>query len=301
MPAGTWAQLPQTNIDTALGRGGVSGNQLHFALAMAWDPIRLKLHYTGSDHNDGVTNYMTYDATTNSWSFLGSIPLTPSHGYDHNTIDPNTGILYVREYGIALGGTRIWQLPPGGSWSMRTSWNPTQYVNVANGTTWWRGQLRGAGANGALVIYNCGAVNGQVLAWNPSNDAWFADITGFGGSSTYHCFAEYSPVYNVALFGGGNLNPRTVWRLNADRTVTALTSAPVDLGVQRGNVTVDPVTGDFLIMGYGQLWQFNPRGGGTWTQQIGPRTPPSAVGNPGPPELDAVVSVPISNFGSPGD
>src|SRR5262245_48016587 len=126
MQPGTWAQLPQTNINAALGRGGVVGNQLPYAVAMAWDPVRQKLTFAGADHGESAVNYMSYDAAGNSWTFGGGTPLTLSHGYDHNTLDPNTGILYVREFGIATGGNRIWQLPPGGSWSVRTSWTPTQ-------------------------------------------------------------------------------------------------------------------------------------------------------------------------------
>src|SRR5207244_1128308 len=59
----------------------------------------------------------------------------------------------------------------------------------------------------------------------------------------------------------------------------------------------DPVTGNFLIMGNGQLWEYDPSGQGRWTLQSGSRTPPSAVGNPGSPNFDSVISAPISNYG----
>jgi hypothetical protein len=180
---------------------------------------------------------------------------------------------------------------------LSTTWPVTAYVEVAVGTAWWSGTITGGDTNGTLLIYNCGAPSGQVLLWNPTSNTWFADIQGFGGNSTYHCVAEYSPVHNVAIFGGGNDNPRKVWRLNSNRTVTVLPDAPVDLGVQHANLSVDPVTGHFLVMGYGQLWQLDPRGSGSWTQQNGSRTPPSAVGNPGSPDLDSVISAPISNYG----
>ena len=293
MTPGTWAQLPQTNINAVLGQGSISGNQLPFAMTAAWDPSRQILHFVGNDHNDSATHYIYYTAATNSWTFAGNLPMPASHGYDHLSLDPNTGILYFRQYGL----TNIWQYPPGGSWSLQTSWNSTQYVQIAIGTAWWRGALNGAGANGALIVYNCGAINGEVLVWDPLANNWFADITGFGGTSTYHCFTEYSPVYNVAIFGGGNDSPRKLWRLNPDRSITAMPDAPVDLGIQKANVTVDPVTGNFLIMGFGQLWEFDPRGVGRWTNQSGSRIPPSAVGNPGTPNFDSVISAPISGDG----
>jgi len=184
----------------------------------------------------------------------------------------------------------------GGPWSIATTYGQG-YQQVAIGTALWTGSLAGAGSQGALIVYNGGEPNGQIAMWNPLTNSWFADIRNFGGVSTYHGFIEYSPVHNVAVFGGGNNNPRKIWRLNADRTVTTFPDAPVDLGVQRANVVVDPVTGNFLVLGYGQLWQFDPRGSGTWTLQTGSRVPPSAVGNPGSPELDSVISASISNYG----
>ena len=61
---------------------------------------------------------------------------------------------------------------------------------------------------------------------NPATGVVFASTSGFGGTSTYHSFFEYSPVKNVAVFGGGNDNPNKIWRLNSDRTVTGLLTLP---------------------------------------------------------------------------
>jgi hypothetical protein len=293
MQPGTWAAVPQTNINSVLAQGPTTGHQLPFAMSASWDPTLLKLHFVGTDHGTNVTSYMGYDAQANSWTFFGDTPMTPSHGYDHTSIDPRTGTLYTREY----GSNDIFKRPVGGSWTLASSWPVGAYIQVAIGTDWWSGPLTGGSANGNLVAYNCGAANGELFLWNASTNSWFATITGFGGQNTYHCFLEYSPGHNVAIFGGGNANGRKVWRLNADRSVTAMPDAPMDLGIQRANVTVDPVSGNFLVMGYGQLWEYDPRGTGRWTQQTGSRTPPSAVGNPGSPNLDGIISTPISNYG----
>jgi hypothetical protein len=40
------------------------------------------------------------------------------------------------------------------------------------------------------------------------------------------------------------------------------------------------VTGKFLLLSNGQLWELNPVGAGTWTLQTGLRTPPPGVRNP---------------------
>jgi hypothetical protein len=40
------------------------------------------------------------------------------------------------------------------------------------------------------------------------------------------------------------------------------------------------VTGNFLLLSAGELWELNPAGSGAWTKQTGARVPPSGVGNP---------------------
>jgi len=293
MPPGTWAELSTLNIAAVLARGNSGGSVLPYSMSAAWDGARRQLHFTGADHGWGVNNHVTYDAPSNRWMDQGATPTSVSHGYDHTTIDPATGTLYLREY----GSSRIFSRPAGSSWSARTAWTASRYVTVAIGIDWWQGRLRGSGAGGSLLVYNCGAPQGQLLAWNPATGKWFADITGFGGRSTYHCFIEYSPPHAVAIFGGGNENGTRLWRLDADRTITALPEAPVEVGIQRANVTVDPVTGHFLVLGGGQLREYDPRAGGTWALQAGARTPPPGVGNPARPDLHGVISAPLANYG----
>jgi hypothetical protein len=290
---GTWAELKTVNIKAVLGQGQSSGNRITYSNSAAWDSVRGILHFIGKDAGPGDFYHVEYVESSNSWVELGTLlDGTFGHGYDHNTVDVTTGTVYHRVFERA----DVLKYPIGGPWSRATSW-PGSDLEVAIGTCWWTGMFKGAGAAGALIVYNSGVEGGEVQVYDPLRGKWFGRIAGFGGTSTYHAFAECSAVHNVAIFGGGNDNPRKVWRLNQDRTVTVMSEAPVDLGIQRANVTVDPVTGNFLIMGYHQLWEYNPTGGGTWTQQRGTRTPPEAVGNPGPPDLDSVISAPIPNYG----
>ena len=107
----------------------------------------------------------------------------------------------------------------------------------------------------------------------------------------------YSAARNVAVYGGGNDNPRKVWRLNADRSFTPMPDAPTGctLGVQQGVLCEDPVTGNFLVLSQGNLFELNPTGSGSWTKLSGSRVPPSAVGNPTAP--DGVICTPIPQYG----
>jgi hypothetical protein len=67
------------------------------------------------------------------------------------------------------------------------------------------------------------------------------------------------------------------------------------VGIQNGLLVNDPVSGNFLLLSAGELWELNPSGSGTWTQQTGLRVPPGAVGVPG--NLDAVIASSISDYG----
>jgi len=67
--------------------------------------------------------------------------------------------------------------------------------------------------------------------------------------------------------------------------------------MQRGLLVNEPVTGNFLLLSAGELWELDPGGSGTWTQQTGTRTPPNAVGIPGPTTIEAVIASSISDYG----
>lgn len=237
-----------------------------------------KMHFMGNYHNGAIVyiNYFVYDEDSNSWSDIPQTTVPNNHGYAQTAVDPKTGIVYR-----SRGGSNVtYKLPVGGSWeTMSPAWNNTVTIQVNFGSDWWTGQFDGAGANGGWVTYNSGG-GGQILFYDPLANNWVvngSDISGIHAFSTYHSDLRYSPQYNVAIFGGGNDTPQKVWRLNADHSYTALTDSPVNWGTAFSNVTADPTTGKFLFVGYGQFWELNPSGLGTWTQLA---TPPAAIDNP---------------------
>jgi len=298
MQPGTWVAVPQTNIDAVLAHGSHQGNILSFAMAGKWDATSHRLHYLGGDNGEPASWQVYYDEATNSWVDLGLTRFPMVQGYDQLAIDPANRELYFNPSGMDPGGPRIYRYPlaSNGPWNFLSQYTPPGYINVTQGVDWFDGPLNGR-TSSALAIYNCGATGGEVALYDPAANQWIADMTGFGGNSTVHCFLKYSKAHNVAILGGGNDNGRKIWRLNPDRTVTEMPEAPVEVGIQRANVVADPVTGNFLVMGYGQLWEFDPRGAGTWLLQTGNRTPPRGVGNPGYPDFNGVISAGISNYG----
>ena len=109
------------------------------------------------------------------------------------------------------------------------------------------------------MIFNSGnalgnANDGQILAYNPVSNAWFfneqAMAPNYGSGSTYHSVIEYSSVKNVAVYGGGNVAPNRLWRLNQDGTFTTMPNVPAGkaVGIQNGLLVNEPVSGLKLVM-----------------------------------------------------
>jgi len=313
MAAGTWAQL---NVDAAnqnsmLGVGGVSGTMIHFSNSMPWNPFSKVIEIIGEDHNYGHLRYVRYDVATNAFVLVADdagLGSGVAHGYDHTTVNPFTGDLYHRLYS-GFTGTISSRKKLLAASSFVALPDISAADQVAIGTTWWSGSFTGAGTQGAFMIFNSGnatgnANDGQIIAYNPLTNTWFYNQQGrapnyAANGSTYHSVMEYSPLKNVAVYGGGNAAPNRLWRLNSDGSFIPMPNVPAGkgVGIQQGLLVNEPVTGNFLLLSAGELWELNPSGSGTWTQQTGSRVPPGAVGVPGPGTPEAVIVSSISDYG----
>jgi hypothetical protein len=308
MAPGTWAQLNVSNQNALLGVGSITGSMLHFCNTMPWNPHSKVIEIVAADHNYGRLRHVRYNVATNQFVLVAddSGLEWPAHGYDHNTVNPYTGDLYHRRYSGFTGTISSTKKPLGAG---ATVWNGLPNVSasdqVAIGATWWSGSFVGAGAQGAFMIFNSGnasgnASDGQIIAYNPLTNTWFYNQEGkapfYGSDSTYHSLIEYSPQKNVAVYGGGNAAPSKLWRLSSDGSVLAMPNVPSGKGVgmQKGLLVNDPVSGNFLLLSAGQLWELNPSGSGTWTQKT---SPPNGVGVPGPGNPQAVIATSVSDYG----
>jgi hypothetical protein len=310
MAPGTWAQLNVSNQDSILGVGNVSGTMIHFCNTMPWNPFSKVIEIVGMDHNWGMQRHVRYDVATNQFVLVAAddgLGSQVQHGYDHNTVNPFTGDLYHRFYSGFTGTISSFKKALGGS-SFVALPNVSASEQVAIGATWWSGPFVGGGSQGSFMLFNSGnalgnANDGQILAYNPLTNTWFfnkqAMAPNYGSGSTYHSVMEYSSIKNVAVYGGGNVAPSRLWRLNQDGTFIAMPGVPAGkaVGIQNGLLVNEPVSGNFLLLSAGELWELNPSGSGTWTQQTGTRTPPGAVGVPGPGTPEAVIASAISDYG----
>jgi hypothetical protein len=312
MQPGTWAQLNVSNQNALLGVGSVSGTMLHFVNSMPWNPFSKVIEIIAEDHNYGSLRHVRYDVATNLFVLVADdagLGNGPAHGYDHNTLNPYTGDVYHRLYSGFTGtiSSRKKVLGAGA-----TTWTALPNVSAADqvaiGATWWSGPFVGGGNQGSFMLFNSGnatgnANDGQILAYNPLTNTWFYNQEGkapfYGSGSTYHSVMEYSALKNVAVYGGGNAAPDRLWRLSSDGSVLAMPNVPSGkgVGIQQGLLVNEPVTGNFLLLSAGQLWELNPSGSGSWTQQTGTRTPPSGVGIPGPTNPVAVTVSSVSDYG----
>lgn len=314
MSAGSWAQLTVSTQNSVLGVGPTSGSVLHYCNSMPWDPIAKSIVIIANDHDYPTTltahcRYQYYDDATNTFILNGDPPSGVAagvqHGYDHNTLNPTTGDHYYRNYNSAIFCVK----PTGGaSFSNIAAYNDHGFTQADIGSCWWSGTFTGAGAQGCLLAanpyYQSGGNQGQIVGYNPLNTTWFFEVLNamVGTDPTNGPrgnVIEYSPIKNVAVYGGGVGAESLVWRLNSDGTFTSLTGVPSGkgLGIQQGNLACDPVTGNFLLLSKGELWELNPAGSGTWTQQTGSRVPPANYDPFDDGSPNGVISCSIAVYG----
>lgn len=280
MTPGSWAAMSPvpSGLSAALGAGSSTGNMIPYCNAGTWNPVSKRIEILGQDHGWGNMRHVQYDEATNSFNFVGNIGTSEGHGYDHYNVNPTNGDLYYKEYAYGTGG-RLWRKPYGGSWNPSFSTVPI-HQQVGIGTCWWTGSMTPAiGNQGVFMLMDSDF--GTFAAYDPVAGTWFT----FGNANVtpgYHSVGAYSAVHNCAVFGGGTGGGRRIWRVNSDRTFTELANCPSNcqIGIYQGGLVCDPVSGKFLVLSGGNLFQLDPTGSGTWTQLTGARVPPAAVNNP---------------------
>jgi hypothetical protein len=283
MKPGTWAIL-QTKGYTADLLRVQNHHILEYTGAAAWDPTSGQVLFVGQGHYSAL-KFISYGAATNTWKLRA----TPSwwkgdaktgkgpigHAYYNNTIDPARGQLYhhqsstrlVHRYDVA-----------GDKW---TTLPEIRDAPVGHGTAiaWFPERKE-------LVR----VLGGTVHFFQPEKDKWtkHTDRLAMG---PYHNVARYSAAHKVVLFGGGN-NSKDLYTLDAKGKITRLKPAPVEVGINTAVLTVDPVSGDFLVLHRDdRFYSFNPITD-TWKTLDTKGMPFAMKGS----SFD-VVATPVSNHG----
>lgn len=230
---GEWGSLETQEIDAVLSANGASGIQIPYSEDIVWDAATRQLLFVGGDHAD-IADLVVYGEDSNTWETLerpGWIPGSTMHGYDHSAIDQGRRFLYHRPF--ANNVVHRWDIDAG-TWSELPS-PPDNGVSCCDALEFFPemdGLLWTHHSYGEMWLFSEASQEWSMLTTMPPGNTWQV--------------AEYNPVHHVVLFTiEGALH-----RLDADGTVTDLGSLgqPIyDGSGYNGVLTVDPVTGDYLV------------------------------------------------------
>jgi hypothetical protein len=235
MKAGEWRKLPTP--DNASDISG-SGSITPYADTWVWNPITKQGLFIGSCHNCRRV-FAIYDDATHSWTrkdLSGSgIPTgsVTSHGYDHNTINPATGTFYWRE---SNGNKNIFKYSPTGTWSILPK--GSFQIDEVNPISYYPEM------GGFVMVTRIK----EIHLFKESTQQWTTLGKAPIDFRTWNV-SEYNPVHKVMIIGSGNSDQ--LCKLTSDGTVTRLGDFPqtiYDGSGFAGHVTVDPVSGDYIVL-----------------------------------------------------
>lgn len=296
MQPGTWATLQTNGFNNgALLEPKTFGKSiLQYAEKAVWDPTTRKFMFMGAPHYE-PHKFVIYSDADNTWRtgpLANSCQSTNdgcvSHSYDHNTINPATGEMYFR----LVGRKEVYRYPPNGS-----AW--TQLPNVPMPSLQCCGALEWFPERNELIF-----IDGDwgVWAYSPSTNQWtlLAQTNGSYGNSlpkfpmaAYHNIANYNPTHKVILFGGSNGGINYLYKYSSNGSFTRLKDAPISVSITQTVITVDPVSGKYLVFGDGNRFYEYDISTDTWTQKSSSLAPPIWING----DVFDVVAAPISTYG----
>jgi hypothetical protein len=248
MKPGTWAELKTTDFTAELLQVQ-SHHILEYTDTAVWDPKSQQVLFVGQGHYSAV-KFITYSAANNTWKLMptpswwkgdaktGKGPI--GHAYNNNAIDPAKGILYhhqsatrlVHKYDIA-----------------RAEWTTLPEIKdaaIGHGTALaYFPEMKG------LVRVLAGTVH----FYNEEKNTWSV-LKEKVAMGPYHNIAKYNPVDKSVIFGAGN-GSKALHRLDAKGNITKLADAPCIIRISSTSVTIDPVSGDVLVLDWEAKNQFH--------------------------------------------
>lgn len=244
MAPGTFAELDTGLSGDFLYTEGAAQSMFAFADSANWDPISNRFSFLGSPHG-AHDKLIIYDEATNSWQ-SGPVPCGTDcfpHAWDHNAMNPATGDAYFRIF----GSRDVYELPAGAAQWTKLPSIPSTVLDGIHCC----GGLEFFPELGGLVY----ADGWGVALFEKSSSEWTRLHGDFG--LQYQSFVEYNPVHHLMLLGGGN-GPNDLFKLDAAGQLTQLGAPPIPLGITQSLVTVDPVTGLYLVYdNEDQLYQYD--------------------------------------------
>src|SRR3990172_5169055 len=243
MQPGTWAELNTQGFGQSL-LDDVNGSFIvQYTDDAQWDPIARQVYFIGASYgfSSGAQrgNFIKYNEATNQWTLMPRpVPPFPNlaHAYDHSALNPATGEFYHSLY----NDRDIYRYNPAtNSWSLLTTipQNIMSNLQITKGLEYFPEM-------GGLVWYSSGR---GLYFYNTSTNQWSVLRSNDPCSNNcYHEFTEYDPVHKIILFGGGD-GSNALYKLDSLGNVTQMNNPPIGLGITKSIITVDPVSGKFLV------------------------------------------------------
>lgn len=235
MEKGTFALLETEGLTNDFLRVSGAATVLQYAGSAAWDKNAGKLYFHGAGHY-APRKFIIYSVETNSWA-EGPPEADVYHGYDHNAVDPKTGILYKAGGG---GGPTFYTFD--GAWSSIAAAPADGYMQITRGIAF-------VDHLDKLFLFEPGY--GGVYLYTPSTDTWEKNGDDMPGYSTYHNLVDYNPNSKAVLFGGGNHHPNEMYLMDENEDITSVAAAPVVMSVAAnagGKLDADPGSGKFVYL-----------------------------------------------------
>jgi hypothetical protein len=276
MRPGTWAEIKTEGYTRELLGGH---DILVYSDRAVWDSRSRQVLFIGQDHLRPPPRFISYSTDSNSWRALPTPkwaePLRFFHGYQNTALDGEKGFLY--HHASATRQVHRYDLAKG-------EWTTLPEIGGAS-----------TGHGTALVYFwemkgLVRVLGGVVHFYSEDKKVWsrLADKLEMG---PYHNFAIYSPPHGSVIFGGGN-GSRDVYRLDGRGKITRLKAAPVGLGINQSVITLDPVSGDILVLHRdGKFLALDP-GADAWQELPTKGMPFEMKGS-----SHHIVAAPLSSFG----
>ena len=240
MKPGTWAELPTEGLTNQILKAPTAKGLdiMGWSDDGHWDGKTGQFLFMGLR---GRRRFVAYTEATNAWRNIplaekheeaGSPPIDSQYGhiYARNAHDPERSRYYHMDhngggiYRYDLAKDQWTKLPPGGSYSMT---GVIEYFSARKG------------------LVNLGVAQ-EVRFFDEDKQTW--EKLGPCAVQGHHSLGRHNPMREEVLLAGGNESPRAVVRLTKDGKLERLKDAPEDLTVRFGKITVDPVSGRYLIL-----------------------------------------------------
>jgi len=252
MSEGEWRKVQTTGLTKEFLEEKSSANDsiMQWGAKAAWEPQSQMFLFAGAPHG-GARKMIRYKALEDRWEEGPVHPGQGAHSYYYSATQTENGLWYrylseVNDGTVGMIGVYD---PQSNSWSTLPG-----TVNHKNQGPKFGGFAYFPERNGFLLV--AGWRGGY---WYDKSSASWSRIDY--PNNNIHDYAVYNPVHKVVMFGGGGDGQSSnldFWVMNAAGETLGPYTAPQLIRTSEGHITVDPVTGKYLVIFDGrQLFEYD--------------------------------------------